>query len=170
MYLQLEQASLFCVIDNDIKLKTQNHFLFLFTFFSLSKQNTNHEEHISKQRTIYYFLFSISTFPLQNSKLHYFLLARTDVHSHNRYFFLRLVFFIITKLSTRQRTRWQCNKQFLPLSIINLSPAEVQFSGIHLKELHCNNIPIITIYCQQFFPNCWFKLYKSVFDFINLWL
>lgn len=165
MYLRLEQASLFCVIDNDIKLKTQNHFLFLFTFFLQQNKIL-----ITKNRTIYYFLFSISTFPLQNSKLHYFLLARTDVHSHNRYFFLRLVFFIITKLSTRRRTRWQCNKQFLPLSIINLSPAEVQFSGIHLKELHCNNIPIITIYCQQFFPNCWFKLYKSVFDFINLWL
>lgn len=170
MYLQLEQASLFCVIDNDIKLKTQNHFLFLFTFFLQQNKILITKNTYQSKKPFITSFFSISTFPLQNSKLHYFLLARTDVHSHNRYFFLRLVFFIITKLSTRRRTRWQCNKQFLPLSIINLSPAEVQFSGIHLKELHCNNIPIITIYCQQFFPNCWFKLYKSVFDFINLWL
>lgn len=170
MYLQLEQASLFCVIDNDIKLKTQNHFLFLFTFFlQQNKILITKNTYQSKEPFItFYFLFLLSLYKTVNFII--FLLARTDVHSHNRYFFLRLVFFIITKLSTRRRTRWQCNKQFLPLSIINLSPAEVQFSGIHLKELHCNNIPIITIYCQQFFPNCWFKLYKSVFDFINLWL
>lgn len=170
MYLQLEQASLFCVIYNDIKLKTQNHFLFLFTFFlQQNKILITKNTYQSKEPFItFYFLFLLSLYKTVIFIIFY-LLELMYIHIIV-IFFLRLVFFIITKLSTRRRTRWQCNKQFLPLSIINLSPAEVQFSGIHLKELHCNNIPIITIYCQQFFLNCWFKLYTSVFDFINLWL
>lgn len=75
VHLQLEQASLFCVIDNDIKLKTQNHFLFLFTFFlQQNKILITKNTYQSKEPFItFYFLFLLSLYKTVNFIIFYLL-------------------------------------------------------------------------------------------------
>lgn len=118
---------------------------------TLCLSSIHHEGHISKQWTIYYFYF---LFLLCLNKTVNFInvfdttfFIHTITLKYNFFFFFLyyfMVFFTITKqcniLSTMRRTKWECNKQFFPLTISNLSHALVQFSDILWKELHCNGM------------------------------